>query len=82
MQTIAERSAREAAFGLLAAIVAEYEAAGRPAYGAPVKVALQRRSNGWFDEAKLGFSRFKGFLEAARDAGVVDFEESCMSGNA
>lgn len=74
MQTLAEQSAREAAFGLLASTVAEFEAAARPAYGAPLKVALQRRSNGWFDETKLGFSRFKGFLEAARNAGIVDFE--------
>lgn len=66
----------EAAFGLLEAAVAEGEREGRVVLAASLKPRLQRRSGGWFDEAKLGFPRFQLFLEAARDRGLIAYERT------
>jgi len=66
----------EAAFGLLEAAVKDAEAQGRTLYGASLKPMLQHQSSGWFDESKLGFSRFKMFLEAARDRGIIEYQRT------
>jgi len=61
------------AYELLADIVAEMHASGRRAYAAAVKPRLVARTNGGFDERMLGpgFDSFRGFIDAAADAGVV-----------
>jgi hypothetical protein len=61
------------AFELLADIVGEMHASGRRPYAAAVKPRLLAKTNGGFDERMLGpgFRSFRGFIDAAADAGVV-----------
>jgi Uncharacterised protein family (UPF0158) len=63
--------ARDEAFGLLHDVVADYETSGRKPLIQGVKPEMQRRSEGRFSEAVLGFASFRTFVEAAVTAGYV-----------
>jgi hypothetical protein len=56
---------------LLAAIVREFHSVGRPCLGATLKPELFRRTQGSFNEQRLGFLRFGDFLRSAAAAGLV-----------
>ena len=63
--------ARSKAFELLRGVVADYETSGRKPLMQGVKPEVQRRSEGRFSEAVLGFDSFRAFVEAAITAGYV-----------
>jgi hypothetical protein len=67
---------RKMSFDLLAEIVAANHAVRRRSYGASLKPELKRRSDGAFDETKLGFATFGRFLHAADEAGVIDVHKA------
>jgi hypothetical protein len=62
-------------FQLLKSILHEFRISGRPARGASVKALKQTRSSGLFDQTKLGFAKFKDFLKAAEEAGLIAITE-------
>ena len=64
------------AFDLLATVVGELESQRRSVRAAGVKAAMLRRSDGTFNEASLGFPRFKQFLEAAEGAERVKLRQA------
>jgi len=59
-------------FELLSDVVRRMGERGGKTFAAGVKPALQQLAIGGFDEEKLGFTSFAGFLRAAEAAGVVD----------
>jgi hypothetical protein len=65
--------ALQTAFEVLAILVRDMHAAGRRTYAAAVKPQMMSRTNGGFNEHKIGpgFASFREFLAAAADAGVV-----------
>jgi hypothetical protein len=63
----------DAAFTLLAEVVADQNARGRPCYSAGLKPALQKRMPGFY-EGRLGFTSFREFLENAASRGLVRLE--------
>lgn len=59
------------AFQLLASTVREFHSIGRPCLGATLKPELFRRTQGNFNEQRLGFPRFGDFLRLAAASGLV-----------
>ena len=65
----------EVAFALVAETVGELTSSGRQATGSEVRLALKARTYGGFDPRALGFRRFRAFLSAAAERGVVEVDE-------
>jgi len=59
------------AFDLLRTVVTDLEASGRKTLLAGIKPEMQRRTEGRFSEAALGFDSFRAFAEAAVSASYV-----------
>jgi hypothetical protein len=73
--------ARSEAFELLRGVVADYETSGRKPLMQGVKPEMQRRSEGRFSEAALGFDSFRAFVEAAITAEYVTGSDDSDSGS-
>jgi hypothetical protein len=63
------------AHAVLVQAVAEATQGGNPPTASAVRLALKRLTYNGFDHRKLGFKRFRDFLQRAADAGVIEVHE-------
>lgn len=67
---------RAIAFTLVPEVVGELTSSGRDATGSEVRLALKDRTYGGFDPKALGFRRFRDFLDAAGERGLIEVDRS------